>query len=141
MKRLATAVWVGTLKEGSGNLTTPSGVLHSSQYSFGSRFESGPGINPEELIAGAHAGCYVMALAGELTQAGFTPERIEANAEVAVEHAAPQGWTIASSHLAVTARVPQIEPERFAELAELAWKNCAVSRALSIEISLDAKLL
>lgn len=141
MKRIATATWVGSLKEGSGNLSTPSWVLHSTQYSFGSRFESGPGINPDELIAAAHAGCYVMALSGELTQAGFTPDRLEANAEVTMEEQSPHGWTIAGSHLAVSARVPQVDPERFAALADQAWKNCAVSRLLNAKLTLDAKLL
>jgi osmotically inducible protein OsmC len=141
MKRLATAIWTGSLKEGSGNLSTPSWVLHSTQYSFGSRFESGPGINPDELIAAAHAGCYVMALSGELTDAGFTPERLEATAEVHLENTPPQGWTIAASHLAVTARVPRIEAEHFARLAEKARENCPVSRVLNAKITLDAKLL
>jgi osmotically inducible protein OsmC len=141
MKRLATAVWVGSLKEGSGNLSSPSWVLHSTQYSFGSRFESGPGINPDELIAAAHAGCYAMALSGELTDAGFTPDRIEANAEVILEDAPPNGWTISASHLTVTARVPQIDAERFAKLADSAWKKGTVSRVLNAKLTLDAKLL
>jgi osmotically inducible protein OsmC len=141
MKRSATAIWTGSLKEGSGNLSTPSWMLHSTQYSFGSRFDSGPGINPDELIAAAHAGCYVMALSGELTQAGFVPDRIEATAEVTLEDTPPEGWTIAASHLVVTARAPQIDAERFSLLAEQARKNCPVSRALNAKITLEAKLL
>ena len=140
MKRSATAVWSGSLKEGGGNLTAPSGILHSTQYTFGSRFESGPGINPDELIAAAHAGCYAMALSGALGEAGFEPQRLEVVAEVTLEDVAPAGWTITSSHLAVNARIPVIDPEKFLAIAEQA-RTCPVSRVLNAKISLDAKLV
>ena len=140
MKRAATAIWSGSLKEGNGHLTSPSGILHSTQYSFGSRFETGPGINPEELIAGAHAGCYAMALAGLLSDAGFAPERLEVTAEVSVENTPPAGWTIAGSHLKVSAHILRITPERFATLAEEA-KSCPVSRVLQADVTLEAKLM
>ncbi len=141
MKRSATAIWNGSLKEGSGNLTTPSGVLHSAQYSFGSRFESGPGINPEELIAAAHAGCYAMALSGALGEAGFKPERIEVTAEVNLEETPPQIWTLSTSHLTLNARVPDIPAEKFAAIAEQTKITCPVSRVLKATITLEAKLL
>lgn len=139
IKRSASAVWSGSLKEGSGNLTTPSGVLHSTQYSFGSRFESSPGISPDELIAAAHAGCYAMALSGILVAAGFDPDRLEVTAEITLEDNPPAGWTLTASHLTVNGRVPLITSEQFITLAEQA-KPCAVSRALSIPITLEAKL-
>lgn len=139
IKRSATAVWSGSLKEGSGNLSTPSGVLRSTQYTFGSRFESSPGISPDELIAAAHAGCYAMALAGVLVEAGFDPDRLEVGAEVTLEDNPPAGWSLASSHLTVTGRVPLITPEKFIELAEQA-KPCAVTRGLNVPTTLEAKL-
>jgi osmotically inducible protein OsmC len=139
IKRTATAVWSGSLKEGSGNLTAPSGVLHSTQYTFGSRFETSPGISPDELIAAAHAGCYAMALAGALVEAGYDPDRLEVVAEVTLEDNPPAGWTLAGSHLLVSGRVPLITSEQFITLAEQA-KPCAVSRALNVPITLEAKL-
>jgi lipoyl-dependent peroxiredoxin len=141
MKRSATAVWSGSLKDGNGKLTSPAGILHSTQYSFGSRFESGPGINPEELIAAAHAGCYAMALSGALGDAGLNPERIEVTAEVTLDNTSPEGWTISTSHLALSAKVPEVSIERFTELAERAKANCPVSRVLRATISLEAKLV
>lgn len=140
MKRAATAVWSGSLKDGNGHLTSPSGILHSTQYSFGSRFETGPGINPEELIAGAHAGCYAMALAGLLSDAGFAPDRLEVTAEVTVENTPPAGWTIAASHLKLSARVLNISPDKFEALANEA-KSCPVSRVLNATVTLEAKLV
>jgi lipoyl-dependent peroxiredoxin len=141
MKRSATAVWSGSLKEGNGKLSTPSGILHSTQYSFGSRFESGPGINPEELIAAAHAGCYAMALSGALGDAGLSPERIEVTAEVTLDNTPPEGWTISASHLVLNAKVPDVEADKFSELAERAKANCPVSRVLRATITLEAKLV
>lgn len=140
IKRSAAAVWSGSLKEGSGNLTTPSGVLHSTQYTFGSRFESSPGISPEELIAAAHAGCYAMALSEALGDAGFEPERLEVTAEVTLEENPPPGWTLTSSHLTVSGRVPSITPEKFTAIAEQA-KACPISRALNVTTTLEAKLV
>lgn len=140
MKRSATAVWSGSLKEGSGNLTAPSGILHSTQYTFGSRFESSPGISPDELIAAAHAGCYAMALVGMLSTAGFEPHRLEVIVEVTMEEVPPAGWTIIASHIAVSAQVPNITPEKFAALTEEA-KACPVSRVLNTTITLSAKLV
>jgi osmotically inducible protein OsmC len=140
MKRSGTAVWNGPLRDGTGNLTIPSGVLHSTQYSFGSRFETGPGVNPEELIAAAHAGCYAMALSGALEEAGFPADRLEVTAEITVENTTPEGWTLTASHLVLTGRVPRIDAEQFNAIAEEA-KNCAVSRALTTAITLETKLV
>lgn len=94
MKRTASAVWLGTLKEGKGTLTAPGGALRDTEYSFGSRFASGAGTNPEELIAAAHAGCFAMALSAALGTAGFKPDRLECTAHVSFENLPPQGWTI-----------------------------------------------
>ncbi len=140
MKRTATAVWQGSLKAGHGGLTAPGGVLHDTPYSFASRFASGPGTNPEELIAAAHAGCFAMALSGVLGEAGFTPERLVATAEVSVDNVPPQGWTVTASHLVLTATIPGLDAVRFGELAAKAKANCPVSRLLNATITLDAKL-
>ena len=105
MKRTATAVWNGSLKEGKGTLTAPGGALKNTQYSFGSRFENGAGTNPEELIAAAHAGCFAMALSAELGGAGSTPEQLDATAEVTLENVAGKGWTVTTSHLILKAKV------------------------------------
>ena len=140
MKRTANAVWHGSLKEGKGTLTAPGGALNKTSYSFGSRFASGPGTNPEELIAAAHAGCFAMALSGVLGEAGFTPEELNATAEVSLENVAPMGWTITASHLVLTAKVPGIDAAKFEELAAKAKANCPVSRALNLNITLAAKL-
>ena len=140
MKRTATAVWQGSLKEGKGSLTAPGGALHDTQYSFGSRFASGAGTNPEELIAAAHAGCFAMALSAALGEAGHTPERLEATAEVSFDNVPPKGWTITASHLVLVAKVPGITAAAFDEIAAKAKANCPVSRVLNATITLSAKL-
>ena len=141
MKRTATAVWNGSLKEGSGALTAPGGALKNTQYSFGSRFASGAGTNPEELIAAAHAGCFAMALSAELGGAGFTPERLEATAEVTLDNVPPKGWTVTASHLVLSAKIPGIDAAKFSEIAANAKANCPISRLLNATITLDAKLV
>ena len=140
MKRSASAVWQGSLKEGKGTLTAPGGALKNTEYSFGSRFASGAGTNPEELIAAAHAGCFAMALSAALGEAGFTPTRLESSAELNFDNVPPKGWTITASHLTLQAQVPGITPEKFQEIAAKAKANCPVSRVLNAEISLDATL-
>ncbi|HYC72088.1 MAG TPA: OsmC family protein [Opitutaceae bacterium] len=140
MKRTASAVWQGSLKAGKGTLTAPGGALKNTEYSFGSRFESGAGTNPEELIAAAHAGCFAMALSAMLGEAGFTPERLEVTAEVSLEHVPPAGWTVTASHLALNARVPGISPAKFDEVAAKAKAGCPISRLLNAKITLAAKL-
>src|SRR6266852_5576555 len=116
MKRTASAVWTGDLKQGKGTLSTQSGVLKDTPYSFTTRFENGIGTNPEELIAAAHAGCFTMAVSAFLGRAGFTPEKLSTQASLTLEQV--QGnWTITAIHLEMNARVPGIGPEKFAEIA------------------------
>jgi osmotically inducible protein OsmC len=141
MKRNASAVWHGNLKAGKGTLTTDSTVLKDTQYSFGSRFESGVGTNPEELIAAAHAGCFTMALSAALEQAGFTADTLSTTASLTLENNPQTSWTISAIHLTTTAKVPAITAEKFAEVAAGAKANCPVSRVLKAAISLDAKLV
>lgn len=140
MIRKATAVWRGTGRDGTGDLTTDSGVLANSPYGFRTRFENEPGTNPEELIAAAHAGCFTMALAFQLQTAGFTPEELITEAAVSLE---PEGggFTITRSALILTARVPGLDQAKFDELAGAAEKTCPVSKLLNAEITLDATLL
>lgn len=140
MKRSASAVWNGSLKEGSGFLTSPSGVLKSTPYSFGRRFGEDPGTNPEELVAAAHAGCFAMALSAELGKAGFTPTQLDATAEVALENVPPAGWTVTTSHITLTAKIPGIDEARFNEIANGAKAGCPISRLLNAKVTLDAKL-
>ena len=140
MKRTATAVWNGSLKEGNGTLTAPGGALKATPYSFASRFAAGAGTNPEELIAAAHAGCFAMALSATLGEAGLKPERLEATAEVSLDNVPPKGWTVTASHLVLTARIPGIDAAKFDELANKAKANCPISRLLNATITLSAKL-
>ena len=140
MKRTATAVWNGALKDGSGTLTAPGGALNNTPYSFASRFASGAGTNPEELIAAAHSGCFAMALSATLGEAGIKPERLEATAEVTLDNVAGKGWTVTASHLVLNAKIPGIDAAQFQELAAKAKANCPISRLLNATITLDAKL-
>src|SRR5882672_5666395 len=139
MKRNASAVWTGDVKQGKGTLTTPSGVLRETPYSFTSRFENGAGTNPEELIAAAHAGCFTMALAASLGRAGFTPQRLATQATLTLEQV-EGNWTITTVNLQLTARVPGLERAKFDQLAGDAKANCPVSRVLNAKITLDAML-
>lgn len=136
MKRNATAVWNGTIKEGSGHLTTDSKVLEKTQYSFNSRFAEGIGTNPEELMAAAHAGCFTMKLSLDLTEAGFNPTSLETKATVSLDNG-----VITSSHLVLQASIPGIEETQFQEIAAGAKANCPVSKAYSVDIQLEATLL
>lgn len=140
MKRTATAVWNGSLQQGTGILSAPGGALRSTPYSFSSRFESGNGTNPEELIAAAHAGCFAMALSGVLGEAGFKPESLEATAEVKLENVPSAGWTVTGSHLILKAKVPGIDATKFNELATKAKATCPISRLLNAPVTLDATL-
>lgn len=135
MKRNATAIWNGTVKDGSGTLTTGSTTLDKTQYSFKSRFEEGVGTNPEELMAAAHAGCFTMKLSADLTEAGFTPTTLETKATVSLENG-----VITSSHLVTNATVPNLSEEQFQEIAKGAKENCPVSKAYNLEITLEATL-
>ena len=141
MDRSASAVWHGGLKDGVGTISTQSGTLHDTQYSFGSRFETGTGTNPEELIAAAHAGCFTMALSAQLTDAGLTPESLETTAAVTLDKT-DDGPTVTKIHLKTKAKVPGAEKEKFDELAKKAKEGCPISRLLkAAEITLDAQLV
>lgn len=140
MIRKAKAVWRGTGRAGNGNLSTDSGVLSDSPYSFRTRFENEKGTNPEELIAAAHAGCFTMALAFQLQGAGFTPTELSTEAAVSLEPEG-QGFRITRSALTLRANVPNFYPAAFAKMAGEAEKNCPVSKVLNAQITLDAKLV
>ena len=140
MIRKAKAVWQGTGRAGSGHLSSDSGVLAETPYSFRTRFENEKGTNPEELIAAAHAGCFTMALAFGLQGAGFTPTELSTEAAVTLEPEG-QGFRISRSALTLRAKVPNIDEPKFTQLARDAEKNCPVSKVLKIEITLDAKLV
>jgi lipoyl-dependent peroxiredoxin len=136
MIRNATAVWNGSGKEGGGHVSTQSGILSQTQYSYLSRFENGAGTNPEELIAAAHAGCFSMKLSFVLGAAGFTPESLETKCEITLENGA-----ITKSHLTLTAKVPGIGQEQFEACVKDAEANCPVSKLLNTAISTSATLL
>ncbi len=139
MKRTASAIWTGSLKEGKGAVSSHSGVLKNTPYGFTTRFENAPGTNPEELVAAAHAGCFAMAFSAFLGRAGFTPEKVSTDAAVNFEQV-DGAWTITDVHLTMRAKVPGIDKAKFAEIAEDAKKNCPISRALNAKITLDAKM-
>ena len=139
MKRTASAVWNGDLKQGKGTLSAPGGVLKNTPYSFTSRFENGPGTNPEELIAAAHAGCFTMATSAFLGKAGFTPTELSTQATLSLEQV-NGNWTITAVQLDLTGRVPGIDAAKFEEIAKDAKANCPVSRVLKADITLSCKL-
>jgi len=138
MKQSATAVWKGSIKEGDGKITTKSKVLDNTSYSFKTRFENGNGTNPDELLAAAHAGCFVMALSLILGKKGFTPESLEATSEVTMD---AEKLELTGSHLVLKARIPSIDEDVFMECASEAKAHCPVSKALSIKITMDASLM
>ena len=138
MKRTASAVWQGTLKEGQGSLTTQSGVFNNTPYSFRSRFGDGKETNPEELIAAAHSGCFTMALSLFLGEAGFTPEKLETKATLTLDESK---LAITTIHLELSGKVPGIDAAKFEEIANQAKANCPVSKVLNAEISLTTTLV
>ena len=139
MKRKGSAVWKGGIMDGKGTVSTDSGVLSDMQYSFSSRFEEGKGTNPEELIAAAHAGCFSMALSGQLSRAGFTVDSIRTTASVKLEKQ-EGGFAITAVHLDVTARVPGADQQAFETAANNAKAGCPVSKVLNAEITMQATL-
>lgn len=139
MIRKASAVWRGSLKDGKGTISTDSGVLSNTQYSFATRFEDGRGTNPEELIAAAHAGCFTMALSAQLGNAGITPESLETTASLSLEKL-DAGWTVTKIHLDVAARIPGADKSAFQKAAENAKAGCPISRLLKAEITMNARL-
>ncbi|HET6145684.1 MAG TPA: OsmC family protein [Candidatus Acidoferrales bacterium] len=140
MVRKASAVWNGTLKEGKGTISTDSKTLSNAQYSFSTRFENGVGTNPEELIAAAHAGCFSMALSGQLGNAGMTAESIETTASVTMEKT-DAGMTVTKIHLDTTAKIPGADPAAFETAAQNAKAGCPISRLLKADITMTAKLV
>ena len=139
MKRKASAVWRGGLKDGKGAISSESGVLKETQYSFSTRFENGIGTNPEELIAAAHAGCFSMACSAELGKAGITPESIRTTATITMDKT-DAGWTITESHLDVAAKIPGVDAAKFTAAANAAKAGCPISRLLKANVTMDAKL-
>lgn len=140
MKRNASAVWYGSLEEGRGELSSDSGILTDTPYSFGTRFEDEKGTNPEELIGAAHAGCFSMALSMILGEHGVTPERIDTKAEVTLEQV-DGDFTITRVHLTTRVEVSGLDPEAFEEAANAAKAGCPVSRVLDADITMDATLV
>lgn len=136
MVRHATAVWNGSGKEGNGKLTTQSGVLEGTQYSFNTRFADGKGTNPEELVAAAHAGCFTMKLSFVLNEGGFTADNLETKCDITFENGA-----ITKSHLTVTGKVPNISKEQWEAAVKNAEENCPISKLLKTEISSEATLV
>lgn len=139
MERKASAVWTGTLREGTGTFSAQSGVLTDIPYTFATRFENAKGTNPEELIGAAHAGCFSMAFSGKLVAAGLKPERISTTATVTLEKT-DAGFTVTKIHLDTTARVPGASAEAFQEAAKSAKETCPISRLLKAEITVSARL-
>ena len=139
MKRKASAIWRGDLKSGKGSISTESGTLKETQYSFSTRFENGIGTNPEELIAAAHAACFSMALSAQLGSTNLTPESVSTAATLTMEKL-EAGWTITAVHLDVVAKVPGASAEAFNTAAQNAKAGCPVSKVLNARISMTAKL-
>ena len=139
MEKKASAIWSGDLKTGKGSISTETGVLANAPYGFVSRFENGPGTNPEELIAAAHAGCFSMALSAQLGNAGLTAQKIETSATVVMNKLEP-GWTITDVHLQVKANIPGADQASFEKAANAAKAGCPISRLLKANITMDAQL-
>ena len=139
MKRKASAEWQGDLKTGKGLVSTESGALGNTSYSFSTRFENGKGTNPEELVAAAHAGCFTMALSAELGKAGLVPQSLRTTATITLDKL-DSGWSVTESHLEVVGKVPGASEEAFRKAAEAAETGCPISRLLKARITMDAKL-
>jgi len=139
MQRKASAIWQGDLKSGKGTISTDSGVLKQTQYSFSTRFENGVGTNPEELLAAAHAGCFAMALSNELGKAGMVPNKLEATATLSLEKTS-DGFSITKSHIDLIADIPGANNDKFKSAVKAAETGCPVSKLFKAEISVSAKL-
>jgi lipoyl-dependent peroxiredoxin len=135
----ASAVWKGGIKDGGGTISTETGVLKDAPYGFKSRFESGPGTNPEELIGAAHAGCFSMALSLMLGNEGLTAEKIETQAEVTLDKVG-EGFEITASHLNVVAKIPGADQAKFEQIANKAKDGCPVSKLMKAKITMNARL-
>jgi len=139
MKRTGSAIWQGDLKIGKGTVSTESGVLSQTQYSFSTRFESGKGTNPEELVAAAHAGCFTMALSAQLGEVGLTPEKLETTASVTFDKT-EAGWTVTNITLNVRDKMPKADEAAWDKATQAAKTGCPISRLLNTTITMDAKL-
>ena len=139
IKRSGSAVWSGGIKDGKGSISTQSGVLDNTQYGFNTRFEDGPGTNPEELIGAAHAGCFTMALSAQLGEAGMTAEKLETTATVQLDKV-EGGFSISAVHLTLVAKIPGANQEAFDAATLRAKTGCPVSKLLNATITLDARL-
>ena len=139
MIKKASAIWKGGIKDGAGTISTETGVLNNAPYGFKSRFENGKGTNPEELLGAAHAGCFSMALSLILGEAGMTAEKIETHAAVTLEKVG-DGFSITSSHLDVTAKIPGADPAKFQDAANKAKAGCPLSKVLNAKITMNATL-
>lgn len=140
MQRKASAIWSGGLKDGKGSISTESGVLKQTQYSFSTRFENGVGTNPEELLAAAHAGCFTMALSAELGKAGMTPTKLETAATVTIDKVGA-GFAVTKSHLDLVANIPGADKAKFESAVKAAEIGCPVSKLFKAEISVSSKLI
>jgi osmotically inducible protein OsmC len=140
MKRTADAKWQGDLKSGAGTISTASGTLKSTPYSFHTRFEEGKGTNPEELLAAAHAGCFTMAVSAQLAGAGLKADSLETTCTISLEQT-EGGFAITESHLAMTAKIPGATPEAFEKATQAAKAGCPVSKLYNTKITLDARLV
>ncbi len=138
MKRTASAHWEGTLKDGKGTISSQSTTLNDTQFSFKTRFESGVGTNPEELLAAAHAGCFTMAVGAQMTQMGLNPTALDTKAVLDLDMAT---LSVTGIHLSLSGKVDGIDNEQFQQIAEGAKANCIISKALSVPITMDATLL
>ncbi|WP_394780034.1 OsmC family protein [Undibacterium sp.] len=139
MKRTASAAWSGSLKDGKGSISTQSGILQDAQYGFNTRFEDGPGTNPEELIGAAHAGCFTMAVSAQLGELGLAAESLKTTAAVTLEKI-DGGFTITAVHLDLQAKIPGADQKTFDEATRKAKEGCPVSKLLNAKITLTAKL-
>ncbi len=140
MLRRASAIWQGNLKEGKGTVSTESGALDKTPYSFSTRFETDRGTNPEELIAAAHAGCFSMTLSSQLGGAEITPQSIETSAEVTMEKL-EKGWTVTQVHLHVVAKIPGLNKMAFDKAAQNAKEGCPISRLLNVQVTMTTQLV
>jgi len=140
MKRSASAVWKGGLRDGKGTVSTESGALVSTPYNFRMRFENEKGTNPEELVAAAHAACFSMALSAQLGQAGMTADSIETTATVSLDQV-EGGFAVTSSHLQTAVTIQNADKAKFQSAVEAAKSGCPISKLLNAKITLDAKLL
>lgn len=139
MQRKASAIWQGNLKDGKGTISTESGVLKQTQYSFSTRFANGVGTNPEELLAAAHAGCFAMALSNELSNSGMVPSRLDATATISLEKVSG-GFAITKSHIDLVAEIPGANKAKFEAAVKAAETGCPVSKLFKAEITVSATL-